>query len=282
MILPDLEQNPVYNSFNMMLKMDTSPTIQNATYASMAWATAWYTVMTVFLCPSDGNNGNGGGPGLMPYGAMGTYAFYNQSPPPPPWGGAPAVPVTNYNMSFGDNYAILPLCGANPFETVPILTPMPGVFRRGWDGFWGTNGSVLSLQGGGFGTMRGFSDYRTGQTASVASVTDGFSNTILVGEVLPWQDGNNEMYGASGVASGTTIPINYFTGGASAGYGCPTTVPPSRTSYYARGFKSMHPGGANMLFADGSVHFLKASINPITYNGLGSRAGNEVISSDSY
>jgi prepilin-type processing-associated H-X9-DG protein len=44
----------------------------------------------------------------------------------------------------------------------------------------------------------------------------------------------------------------------------------------------MHPGGANFTFADGSVHFLKASINPATYNALGSRMGGEVISSDSY
>jgi prepilin-type N-terminal cleavage/methylation domain-containing protein/prepilin-type processing-associated H-X9-DG protein len=272
MILPDMEQTTVYNSFNMMLRADSA----GATYA---WATAWYTVMTVFLCPSDGNNGNGGGPGLMPYGAMGTYSA--QSPPPNPMGGGIAVPVTNYNLSFGDNYAALPLGCSSAWETVPILTPMPGVFRRGWDGFWGTapntaNG-LPSLAGG--GTMRGFSDYRTGQTATVQSVTDGMSNTILVGEVLPWQDANNEMYGFTGIASGTTMPINLFTGLPYAGFGCTMGT---RASYYIRGFKSSHPGGANFLFADGSVHFLKASINPITYNGLGSRAGNEVISADSY
>jgi hypothetical protein len=37
-----------------------------------------------------------------------------------------------------------------------------------------------------------------------------------------------------------------------------------------------------MLFADGSVHFLKATISFVTYNALGSRAGGEVISSGSY
>jgi prepilin-type N-terminal cleavage/methylation domain-containing protein/prepilin-type processing-associated H-X9-DG protein len=272
MILPDMEQTNVYNSFNMMLKMDTG-----GQYGAYAWATGWYNVMSTFLCPSDGNNGSP--PGIMPYGAAGTYAFLNFTPPPPPGGGSVGVPVTNYNMSFGDNYAVLPLCGGTvPFETGYVATPVAGYIQRGFDGFWGTNGTVISLSGS--GTMRGFSDYRTGQTASIQSVTDGLSNTILVGEVLPWQDANNEMYGASGVASGTTIPINYYTGGPSAGYGCP--APPSRTSYYARGFKSMHPGGANMLFADGSVHFLKSSINPQAYNSLGSRAGGEVISSDSY
>ncbi len=45
---------------------------------------------------------------------------------------------------------------------------------------------------------------------------------------------------------------------------------------------SRHPGGANVLFADGSVHFVKESIAPSIWWALGSRNGGEVISSDSY
>ena len=45
---------------------------------------------------------------------------------------------------------------------------------------------------------------------------------------------------------------------------------------------SRHPGGANMLFADGSVHFLKASISPIPWRAMATRASGEVISGDSY
>jgi prepilin-type processing-associated H-X9-DG protein len=44
----------------------------------------------------------------------------------------------------------------------------------------------------------------------------------------------------------------------------------------------MHPGGSNFLMGDGSVKFMKNSINLITYCALGSRAGGEVISSDAY
>jgi len=45
---------------------------------------------------------------------------------------------------------------------------------------------------------------------------------------------------------------------------------------------SYHPGGANVAMADGSVKFLKSSTNMVAIWALGSRAGGEVISSDSY
>jgi len=45
---------------------------------------------------------------------------------------------------------------------------------------------------------------------------------------------------------------------------------------------STHPGGANLLFGDGSVHFIKSSIADRTYWALGTRAGGEVISADQY
>jgi prepilin-type N-terminal cleavage/methylation domain-containing protein/prepilin-type processing-associated H-X9-DG protein len=45
---------------------------------------------------------------------------------------------------------------------------------------------------------------------------------------------------------------------------------------------SNHPGGANVAFVDGSVRFTKSSIAMTVWWALGSRAGGEVISSDSY
>ena len=40
--------------------------------------------------------------------------------------------------------------------------------------------------------------------------------------------------------------------------------------------------GSNVLFADGSVKFIKDSVNQRTWFALGTKAGGEIISSDSY
>ena len=45
---------------------------------------------------------------------------------------------------------------------------------------------------------------------------------------------------------------------------------------------SFHPGGVNVAFADGSVHFIKNTISAQSWWALGTRSGGEVISSDSY
>ena len=41
---------------------------------------------------------------------------------------------------------------------------------------------------------------------------------------------------------------------------------------------SRHPGGVNVLFLDGSVRFLKSSINYQTWHAIGTHAGCEVCS----
>ncbi len=45
---------------------------------------------------------------------------------------------------------------------------------------------------------------------------------------------------------------------------------------------SNHPGGVNLCFADGSVKFVKDSVNIQTWWALGTRNGAEVLSADSY
>jgi prepilin-type processing-associated H-X9-DG protein len=45
---------------------------------------------------------------------------------------------------------------------------------------------------------------------------------------------------------------------------------------------SNHPGGVNVCFSDGSVRFVKDSVNLQTWWALGSRSGGEVVGADQY
>ncbi len=45
---------------------------------------------------------------------------------------------------------------------------------------------------------------------------------------------------------------------------------------------SLHSGGVNVCFGDGSVHFIKSSVALPTWWALGTRNGSEVVSSDQY
>ena len=261
LILPQMEQTNKYNAFNFSLQEGAQ---------GDSGLTAWNASVPAFLCPSDGEHDNGFRPANV---TTGQYPmFYPPS--------ATKCPIVNYNMSFGDNYAIGNLSngGVNPWET-PCSGPLAGQPQIGFPGFWGTTYDC-AITATGSGRMRGFSDYRTMNTATMASVTDGTSNTIIVGEGLPAEDANNEFWTATSAGAGTTIPMNWSTKLAVDGFG--STNWNSRLSYAARGFKSRHPGGVNFLFADGSVKFLKNSINRATYAALGSRNGGEVISADAY
>ena len=53
-------------------------------------------------------------------------------------------------------------------------------------------------------------------------------------------------------------------------------------TYAAVTSRSYHPGSVNALFADGSVHSVKNSINFQTWRALGTVGGGEVVSADSY
>jgi prepilin-type processing-associated H-X9-DG protein len=58
--------------------------------------------------------------------------------------------------------------------------------------------------------------------------------------------------------------------------------PSTRIDRTIVGAQSNHPGGVNVAFCDGSVKFIKDSINPATWGSLATMAGGEVISADSY
>ena len=137
---------------------------------------------------------------------------------------------------------------------------------------------------------------------TMASVTDGLSNTIMVGETLPevyeairfgpgtpanttgggWAD----TYGGMSYGT-TTVPLNWKVSKVTVGNtysscasNCPGVDPNNCMWNWGLtwGFKSNHTGGANFVFGDGSVQFLKDSIDAKTYNLLGCRDDGGVVS----
>jgi prepilin-type N-terminal cleavage/methylation domain-containing protein/prepilin-type processing-associated H-X9-DG protein len=293
LVLPYIEQNPVFNSINFNTFVSGGA---NSGYGALAFATAWYTKLNVLQCPSDGDqNGfrpNGSGNGNGQDAAIG--------PPPPPGGGTPMFPVSNYGVSFGDNYCIGGLCQGVTFPTetpytLPLSTPYPPPFgvRIGWPGWQGTYADLNANlpPTGAPGALRGMFDVNDSQTCKISDITDGTSNTIAAGEALPAQRADNNVWLWNNGGYGTTVPINYPSPqscalpgngwGGSGSAGCSTNWA-SRCAYTNTGFKSHHPGGANFVFADGSVHFLKQTIWMPAYCALGSKAGGEVLSADQY
>jgi prepilin-type processing-associated H-X9-DG protein len=53
-------------------------------------------------------------------------------------------------------------------------------------------------------------------------------------------------------------------------------------TYAAVTARSWHPGGVNVLFADGSVRYIKDSVDGFVWRSLGTVAGGEVVSADQY
>jgi prepilin-type N-terminal cleavage/methylation domain-containing protein/prepilin-type processing-associated H-X9-DG protein len=121
----------------------------------------------------------------------------------------------------------------------------------------------------------------------MASVTDGTSNTFMVGEVLMdctdhtagWWNYN----GGGNAHASTSVPINTMTTCARSqqeaierGYIAPQCWQKHNWNY-SWGFRSQHPAGAQFVFVDGSVHFIGKTINYNTYQYLGSRNDGRVV-----
>jgi prepilin-type N-terminal cleavage/methylation domain-containing protein len=119
-----------------------------------------------------------------------------------------------------------------------------------------------------------------GPTITFAMVTDGLSNTLLLGETLPNQSQSRDGHWAlagPGRALSTIVPLNYYTDYFEAD-GC--SVAPLR--YYANGvgsgFKSRHSGGVYFALGDGSVRFVKQTIDHQLYQYLGCRDDGQPVS----
>ncbi len=148
---------------------------------------------------------------------------------------------------------------------------------------------------------------------NISQITDGTSNTFVIGEAasgvamcegigctVPLQSPVGENTAVFGWLVGGTNPSPFFQGGFrySGSYG--STVEklnkrPVTDSYWDiaqfnnftpswRGgphrisnFRSLHSGGANFAYGDGSVQYLSDSIDQVAYRALSTISGGEVV-----
>jgi prepilin-type processing-associated H-X9-DG protein len=110
-----------------------------------------------------------------------------------------------------------------------------------------------------------------------ADITDGTSNTILVAEDAgrsPFYNKMRQMFDPVGKEGGWADPNGAFSIDGSNANG---TVPGPCTMNCTNNSEiySFHDGGANVVFADGSVHFLRESLDLCVLAALCTRAGSE-------
>jgi prepilin-type N-terminal cleavage/methylation domain-containing protein/prepilin-type processing-associated H-X9-DG protein len=128
-------------------------------------------------------------------------------------------------------------------------------------------------------------------------VWDGTSNTILAGERSLDDPGFNAIgitddtliYHAAIWRNGNIPPLGFIRSPVQQiNYRIPPGTPAAASSpvgaqaYWSRllSYSSNHPGGANLVFGDGSVRFLGDSVSLITLQALVTRAGGDVAAPD--
>jgi len=139
------------------------------------------------------------------------------------------------------------------------LTSYPGCSGTS---FTSTNGATMAQNG----------IFFTNSSITIQQITDGTSNTFMIGEDIP-ELNTHAVWSFSHQANSTcAIPPNVKRSDG-------TYFDPADTdNVYS--FRSRHPGGLQFAYADGSVLFTRDSIPLAIYRALATINGGEVVSTD--
>jgi prepilin-type N-terminal cleavage/methylation domain-containing protein/prepilin-type processing-associated H-X9-DG protein len=272
MLLPYLEATPVYNAINFAF---------DPIGCDGGWnweTTALYTSIPGFLCPSD------------------------------PFSGPKLGFINNYCGSIGTTIGIAQSYPSKSTGVFSYQTPY-GISDI-TDGSSNTIAFAEALVGDGGSNPR---DTYRGNGLAIADYCwnyDASSNASYYLQTgLPLCNAGWQSIATQGSNNNATLGVNrgnYWGWGAEAMSLFNTIVPPNSQQYpwsFCRSgcngccggspcyladhseianSNSQHPGGCNIMFADGHVQFIKSSISIRTWWALGTRGDGEVISSDQY
>jgi prepilin-type N-terminal cleavage/methylation domain-containing protein/prepilin-type processing-associated H-X9-DG protein len=244
-----LEQRAVYDAYNFMLGdvLNGSSVPANTTVMS--------TLIPGYLCPSDPNPGSTENLAVG-FDARVTTVNYAVN------GG------TNRQNSFGCVNGVAWWLGGNPYfgNRVTFSVVIDGTSNTAAMSEWVKGASGQNTRG--LNLVYSISQYNNSGPQNDFTLCNSANSPLwdFKGEYWTLQDtGRGGPYYH-------VMPPNQNACAVFAGFGnVDSFIGPS----------SLHPGGANLLLLDGSVRFIKSTIDLPTWNALGTRAGGEVISADS-
>jgi prepilin-type N-terminal cleavage/methylation domain-containing protein/prepilin-type processing-associated H-X9-DG protein len=272
-ILPFLEGGATFNAMNMSLK-DSAP--DNTTTCGL--------VIKAYVCPSDPNTQafNDGGTifGAMNYGFNGSSDWYVFSWPNAPITGAGspsrgafAVNTARRLAEFTDG-----LSGTVLFAEVRSYQPSmkcPSLLSVTSVGPAGLPGPDDPLPAAYLGSCAKIDDVKHSRYSNAGIYHSGETAAYTPNKLTlaPVPAGTVFTFPQGG--SGGQIVIDTWSGNENDGGA-------NGVTFAAFPARSYHPGGVNVLFADGSVKWVKNTVNGLTWRALHSIAGGEVVSADSF
>jgi prepilin-type processing-associated H-X9-DG protein len=279
LLLGYLDQMPLYNAANFSWGPGAAGTLGG----SASNSTVYNTVISSFLCPSDPNAGRqrsnsyhasiGSTTYESPITTPGMFAAFTC------YGIRDCTDGTSNTIAFAE--ALTGRAVANTGNTsqgdayrgdVLENANSPGTGGQGADdpsGYYGTSAQFLSAAANTAAVLAGLQ-----ACAQAAASPSSASYSTMRG--FTWSDGNGGWTYTNTIQTPNRDAI--FSGGGCR-FNCAGCGIDSSFSYAV---SSNHPGGADILMADGSVKFIKDGISRQTWWALGTRNGGEVISSDSY